>query len=769
MRRLPVKTALVGLLVAPAALAQQAPPQPAEPPKPDPNPQPNESTPAQPSGAPATMQPVTVTGTRPSDDFAPPVAPSLQRLGPDLMDVPQSVIVINKALMQSQGATSLTSAVRNVPGVTIGAAEGGTIGNNINLNGFSARTDIYLDGMRDPGQYYRDVFNLEQIEILMGPSAMLFGRGSTGGVINQVLKKPSMKKFTDLSVSATTNGYVRSTADVNLPTGEAEAFSMNAMFQQGKISTRDNTEVLDFGMAPSYKLGIGKPTEVTLYALLQHNHDKVDYGLPPFNGYPAQVNKNNSYGFSSDFTNQDIIMLGSTIEHKFDKETKIRNQTQFNYVNTYVIQTAPQAVGTISNNGTFTPVTTYTGAPATYTLTPYQNLFVRQQSHDRNIFDTSIDNQLELSWKFDTGPIKHDTIWGIELGYENYYNQNYFRNGSCDGRALTQTTATTGFVSCTSFLSPGSGASSPANAPEQVGNLATGLAKWAGFYFNDNITLAPQLKLVGGVRQDIYGAQIWNSINSGNTAGTSMPLAFADQTVNFTSVRAGAILEPTHEQSYYVSYSTSFNPSLEQLVSTTGLSQPLPPVTNEGWEAGVKYELFKENLSLTGAVFQITQNNARSQNGDGTFSATGTIQVKGVRTGLAGRITPEWQVFGGYTNLDAKIINGIGTGTAGNVPLNTPRDSATLWTTYTCKETYEIGGGPTYLGWRFANNQNSVTVPPFTRFDLTAAYKQPKYDLRLNVFNLFNVVYYDQIIASDGGRVVPGSGLTGMLTLNYHM
>ena len=767
-RRLPVKTALVGLLVAPAALAQQAPPQPAEPPKPDPNPQPpNESTPAQPSGAPATMQPVTVTGTRPSDDFLPPSAPSLQRVGSNIMDVPQSVIVIDKALMQSQGATSFQSAIRNVPGVTLGAAEGGTIGNNININGFSARTDLYIDGMRDPGQYYRDVFDLEQIEVLMGPSAMLFGRGSTGGVINQVLKKPSRNKFTDLAVSATTNGLVRSTVDFNTPIGEDQAFRMNAMFQQGKISTRDNTEVLDFGMAPSYKLGIGTPTEATFYALLQHNHDKIDYGILPLNGYPSQVNKNNSYGFASDFTNQDVVMVGSTIEHRFDKETKIRNQTQLNYVNTYVIQTSPQAIGTISNNGTFTPVQTYTGAPASYTLTPYQNLFVRQQSHDRNIFDTNLDNQLELTWKFDTGPIKHDTLWGVELGYENYYNQNYQRNGSCDGRLLTQTTPTTGFVSCTSFLSPGSGANSPVNV-EGVGNLATGVAKWVGFYFNDNIELAPQLKLVGGVRQDIYGAQIWNSINSANTRGNTT-LAFADQTVSFTSVRAGVILEPTHEQTYYVSYSTSFNPSLEQLVSTTGTSAPLPPVTNEGWEAGVKYLLLNENLSLTGAIFQITQNNARSQNADGTFSATGNIQVKGVRTSVAGRITPEWQVWGGYTNLDGKILSGIGTGTAGNVPLNTPRDSATLWTTYTFNNTYEIGGGPTYLGWRFANNQNNVTVPPFTRIDVTAAYKQPKYDVRLNIFNLFNITYYDQVMASDGGRVVPGSGLTAMLTLGYHM
>ncbi len=769
-RRVPVKTALVGLLVAPAALAQQGPQPPADQPKADPPPQPPDaSTPAPPSGAPATMQTVTVTGSRPSDDFAPPVAPSLQRIGPDLMDTPQSVIVVNKALMQSQGATSLTSAIRNIPGITIGAAEGSQIGNNININGFSARTDIYLDGMRDPGQYYRDVFDLEQIEVLFGPSSMLFGRGSTGGVINQVLKKPGMKDFTDLSVAGTTNGYVRTTMDMNKVTGESEAFRMNAMFQEGKTSTRNNTEVLDFGLAPSYKLGIGQPTTLTLYALLQHNHDKADYGLPPLNGYPAQVNANNSYGFNSDFSDQTVVMLGSTLEHKFDKETSLRNQTQFNYVNSYIIQTAPQSIGTISSNGTFTPVPTYTGAPATYTTQPFSNLYVRQQSHDRNIYDIAVNNQTELNWKFETGSIKHETLWGLDLGYESYYNQGLQRNGSCDGKALTQTTPTTGFVSCTSLAFPGSGANSPWNVPETIGNLATGLAKSLGVYFNDNITVIPEVKLVGGVREDVYGAQIWNTINSGNTAGSNQPLAFADQTVTFTSVRTGIIFEPTHEQSYYFSYSTSFNPSLEQLVSTTGLSQPLPPVTNESFETGVKYELFKENLSVTGALFQITQQNARSQNPDGTFTATGTVQVKGVRTAVAGRITPEWQVFGGYTYLDARIINGIGTGTTGMVPLNTPRDSASLWTTYTIKDTYEIGGGPTYIGWRYANNTDQTVVPPFTRFDMTAAYKQKAYDVRLNIFNLFNIVYYDQIIASDGGRVVPGSGLTAMLTLNYHL
>ncbi|HZQ00447.1 MAG TPA: TonB-dependent siderophore receptor [Reyranella sp.] len=748
-RRVPVKGVLAGLAIAPTAAAQAQ--QPAG--------QPAQSTPAQPSGAPATMAPVTVTGSRPSDDFTPPSS-SLQRVGGDPQDIPQSIVVINKALMQSQGATSLTSAVRNLPGITIGAAEGSQIGNNINLNGFSARTDIYLDGMRDPGQYYRDTFALDAIEVLMGPSSMLFGRGSTGGVINQVLKKPSLKKAVELSASGTTNGLVRTTADVNVPTGEDQAVRVSTMFQEGKASTRNQTEVLDFGIAPSWKTGIGTPTEITLYGLIQHNHDKADYGLPPINGFPANVNPNNAYGFANDRTDQTIVMAGATVEHKFNKDTKLRNQLQYNFVNTDVIETAPQAVGTVVN-GVFTALT------GGYTGLPLNALFVRQQSHDRNIFDHTLNNQTELSVKFDTGPVKHDLLLGIDLGYESYYNQGYQRNGFCNGAPLAQTTAISGFVSCTSLLAPFSGAS-PSFVPESTGNLATAQARAGAGYFNDTITVIPEVKLVSGVRYDIYWAQIGNTINALNTSG-STTLAYADQTTTFTSVRGGVIFQPTREQTYYVSYSTSFNPSLEQLVSTTGVSQPLPPETNEAIEGGVKFDVFDDYLSLTAAAFQITKQNARSQNNDGTFSGTGTIRVKGVRTGAAGRITKQWQVFGGYTYLDARIIDGIGAGTTGMVPINTPRDSANLWTTYTLKEKYELGGGVTYLGARYANNTNTVTVPEFYRLDLTAAYKQPSYDLRLNVFNLLNTTYYDQIIASDGGRVVPGSGLTAMLTYTQRM
>jgi catecholate siderophore receptor len=754
---------MVGLLFATGAMAQQPPDQNAQ--GPAPTPPPPDNQPGAPTGTPATMQPVTVTGSRPSEDFQ-TTRGSLFRLGAqNLMDVPQQVIVINRALMNSQAATTLDQAVRNVPGVTIGSAEGGTIGNNININGFSARTDIYLDGMRDRGQYYRDTFALEAIEVLLGPSSMLFGRGSTGGVINQVTKKPGLKKATELTGQVTTNGLIRSTADVNIPFEDTNAARVNGMFQWGKASTIDNTNVMDFGLAPSVKLGIGTPTEITLGAILEHRKDNINYGVPPLNGFPINVPRNTNYGLVDDYTEQDVIQLNATVEHKVNNDMKLRNQSEFIWVNTSVRQTSGAFVGTLAPSGAFVQATA--GPNNTpYSAAPLNQLYIRQISRDRNINDITLENQSEVEAKFLTGPVGHLLLMGLDLNYEQYTNKTFTRNGFCNGIALVA-----GSAGCT----PAGytvGAGLPANTPEIPGNYASAQAYGVGAYFNDTIQATPWLKLVGGLRWDMYASQIGNSINSANTVGnTTVPYQY--QVDYFTSVRAGAIFEPTREQSYYVSYSTSFNPSLEQLTSTTG-NQILPPENNEGYEAGVKYEFLNGNLSTNGAIFQITKYNARTQNADGTFSPTGTVRVRGVRVGAAGRITPEWQVFAGYAYLDARIIQGItnigGVGnTTGMVPLNTPKDSGNIWTTYTIKDTYELGGGMFYVGQRYANNQNTVQVPEYFRFDVTAAYKQPTWELRANVFNLFNTMYYDSLMASDGGRAVPGSGTTGLLTFTYRM
>ncbi|MFM9426246.1 catecholate siderophore receptor [Variovorax sp. GrIS 2.14] len=760
-RRKPITLALLSLVSVSGAWAQQAA-QPAVSPAsltaatPSPG-----AAPAASTSVPPTLREIQVEGMADKSSFGPNAA-SISRLPAELRDIPQSITVINQALMQSQGATSLASALRNVPGLTIGGAEGGQIGTNINLNGFSARTDIYLDGARDRAQYYRDIFALDSVEVLMGPSSMLFGRGSTGGVINQVSKRPTLTPSAEASVSASTTGLVRTTVDLNQPMSDTSAFHLSAMGQDGNATTRDQTRLQDVGIAPMLKLGIGTPTQVTLSALVQHNRDMADYGVLGLNGRPAKVDRNTAYGDSDDRTISDIRAFGALVTHKITPTTTIRNQTQLNDVTTDARETSPQNIGRRAANGSFIASSTgTTAAPAAVSSTlPLEQLWVRQQSHDRVINDKSLFNLTELSTKFDTGSIKHTLLTGFELGRDTYRNQAYYRNGSCGGVALNPAGTTSGYVSCTPLAFPIE-TDSPLNAPSRPGNLATATATTVAAYVNDTIELSPQWKLVAGVRHDRYKADIANTVTSATTLG------YEQQTVNFNSVRAGAIWQPTPEQSYYASYSTSFNPSLEQLVATTGGTQPLPPQKNKSYEVGGKWDTMNGNLSFSAAAFQITQTNARAQNNDGTYTATGTVRVNGARAGVAGRITDQLQLFGAYTHLDATIIEGIAPGTLGKTPANTPKDSASFWATYAITPAWEVGGGATYNAHRFANNTNLVRVPGYVRFDALLAYHQPKYDIRLNLFNLSNKYYYDALIPSDGGRSVPGSGRAATVSLNY--
>lgn len=695
----------------------------------------------------ATVGGITVVAAAPGQGEA----VSLSKLPQDPHDIPQSITVLDRKLLQSEGATSLADALRNVPGITIGGAEGGQIGNNINLNGFSARTDIFLDGMRDRGQYYRDTFALESVDVLMGPSSMLFGRGSTGGAINQVSKRPSLRPSMEIDASGTTNGLARTTLDMNGPIAERAAARLAVMGQTGAVSTRDKTKVHDYGVAPSVRLGIDGPTQLTVTGLFQHNKDRPDYGVPPLNGAPAQSGRDTVYGYADDRTIQTVGAIEAELKHRFDSGIQLRNQLQYNNVRTDARETAAQGIGAVGAKG-YSALT-----PAGASSLPLDQLAVRLQSHDRLIHDTSLYDQLEASGILATGPFTHELLAGIEVGHDSYRNQTYLRTGSCNGVALAS-----GYTGCVALVDPAYTVSP--TGPQTLGNLAIGSADNQAAYLNDTLALTGQLKLVGGVRYDRYAASISNSINSNNTAANTT-LARATQTVDFTSVRAGLLWQPSRAQTYYVSYSTSFNPSLEQLVSTTGLSQPLPPETNKAYEVGGKWDLLQDKLNLSAALFQITQDNSRSQNSDNTYTANGTIRVRGARLGATGQLTPDWQIFAGYTHLDAKIVQAIAPGTLGKIPLNTPNDSATLWTTYDLGPVWQVGGGAVYAAKRYANNTNLVSAPAYVRFDATIAFLRPGYELRLNVFNLANKTYYDSLIQSDGGRIVPGTGRTAMLTL----
>jgi catecholate siderophore receptor len=687
-----------------------------------------------PSGQKEEMLPtVNVSGAAEADTFQAETSTVGAKVPTALRDIPQQVTVINRSLLESQGATSFQDALRNAPGVTIGAAEGGTIGNNINLRGFTARTDIYLDGFRDRGQYYRDTFDLESIEVLYGPSSMLFGRGSTGGVINQVSKQAQLTPVSEVSGTIGTNDRYRTTVDLDRPMSDTSAFRINA-FGQSMGSTRDVEKNKDFGFAPEVRFGIGTPTEVTLSALIQHNDDQPDYGVQSINGHPAPVDKGTFYGMTDDRTIQDTEIVSGRVTHHFNDDVTLRNETQYSHYTVDARETAAQKVltGPLSSSPAL--------SNGNYTTIPTSNLYIQLQSHDRVITDSSLYNTTDLISKFNTGWLKHELVTGIEIGHDNYTNQAYTRNN----------------LPVVSLIDPAYLTWNPSTSPEVTGNYANASANSLGIYANDTVSLGEHWKVVGGLRWDRYQAEISNTVSAPN---------YASQTNYFTSVRGGIIYQPTDTQTYYASYGTSFDPSLETLTVTSG-QQNLAPMKNRSYEVGSKWDLLDGNLSITSSLFQIEQTNTRTQVETGVYALTGNVRVNGFQAGVSGNITDKWKVYGGYTYLDALVVK-ASDGTQGNTPANTPRNTVTLWTTYEPLSHWEVGGGLTYLSSRYAANTNYVEVGGYTRWDATLAYRQPKYDIRVNLLNLTNKYYYDALIPSDGGRAVPGIGRTVLVTGTY--
>ncbi|MGI4813239.1 MAG: TonB-dependent receptor [Janthinobacterium lividum] len=682
---------------------------------------------------------VQVTGAPERPGFQTPKSSVGAKVATDPHDIAQTTTSVNKALLQSEGVTSFADALRNVPGVTLGAAEGGTIGNNVNLRGFTARTDIYLDGFRDRGQYYRDTFDLESIDVLYGPSSLYFGRGSTGGVINQVSKKPNLTPSGEVSTTVGTHDHYRASFDINHPLNDTSAFRIDG-FGQDIGSTRDVLKNKDYGFAPSVRFGIGTPTEITLSALIQHNHDQADYGSPPLNGQPAATGRSTLYGFTSDHTDQDVQTFSARIQHRFNDIVTVRNQTQFSHYGTSARETNPQSVltGPLATSPALTS--------GNFTALSASQLFVKLASKDRDINDHSVYNSTDVEAKFGAGWLKNDVIGGVDLSHETYANQSL----TSTGPGLPS-----GTLAIVSLVDPAVNARTPGTTTVR-GNLVQSSANGIGAYVNDTMSLGPQWKLVGGVRWDRYSASINNSI--------SVP-GSASQTNFFTSTRGGVIYQPADWQSYYVSYGTSFDPSLEAL-TLTNKQQNLPPESNKSYEIGSKWDFLEGNLSVAQSLFQIEKDNARTLTATGDYTLDGDVKVKGYQIGAAGRITKKWQVFGGYTYLDSKVIKAAD-GTQGNTLANTPKHMFTLWTTYAITPVWEIGGGPVYMSSRYAANTNLVKVGGYTRWDAMAAFHQKKYDVQLNVINLTNKNYWDALIPSDGGRAVPGFGRTFLATLNY--
>lgn len=688
----------------------------------------------------STLPEISVHDSAESDSYAPGLSTVGGKTPTAVRDIPQSVTIINRAVLDAQNATTLTEALRNVPGITLGGGEGGAIGDNINIRGYSASTDLFVDGMRDRGQYARETFFLESVEVLKGPSSMLFGRGSTGGVINQVSKQPSLRESNEVGFGVGSEDYYRATVDFNRPLSDTSAFRISGLAHTNK-STRDVAESERYGIAPSLKFGIGTPTEITLSSLHQRRNDVPDLGFPMVNragnttgsatkvdpSRPINQDFSNFYGFTDDKFKQDVDAVELRIQHKFSPDLTLRNQTRYSHAR---IDAQPSSI-TIKS------------------ATEGQ-----RTRKARSLKDQSLFNQTDLIAKFETGGMQHTLITGVELGREEY-EENRF-NPQQEDAANPQ-----------SLVNPVYGPFS--DYTPTLSRRNDNSANTFAIYANDTLELNKQWKLVGGLRWDRfdYDGSTYNAATS-----TTTKLSQVDK---MWSTRLGAIYQPTETQSYYASYGTSFNPSTEG-VTLSDDNANVKPEKNRSLEVGAKWDLLERRLALNTAIFRVEKNNARTYDSllPSEVTTQGKTRVDGFEIGAAGKITKEWDIFAGYTYLDGKIVslnetvgsapNQTVVDRSGNILSNTPEHSASLWTTYRLGGGWEIGGGAVYSSDRLLNNANTAKVDGYTRYDATVAYLTKQYDFRINLMNLSDKKYFE---SAGANRSVPAEGRAIVATVNY--
>ena len=649
----------------------------------------------------------------------------------ELRDIPQSISIVKEELIESQNAFNLRDALRNVSGLTIAAGEGGRTGDSITLRGFAANSDQYLDGVKDNGQYNRDTFFIEKAEVLKGASSILFGRGATGGVINQVFKKPTGKTGVNGSFTYGLYDFKRTTIDAESKYQDLSA-RLNVMYQDAD-SFRDYNYSNRWGIAPSFKWDISADTDLTVNLLHQQEDGVFDYGVPMWKGRPAGVPINTFYGFIDNRgMDTDVNVATVALSHRFSQDFSVKNTVRYgDYERKYLTHLYSGAAAYTGNNAG--------------TIARSQALRLNTQE---NVY-----NQTDFVFKKPLFGFNNTLLFGSEFGWETYDFKS--KNSTGVTRVSIFDPVITGSV--------GAGL-----ARDFSGTLATDRLTHAQTYAGyvlDQFEINEQWKLLGGTRYDVFDAQ------------QDDRLADADfeTSVDQWSPRGGLLWQPTKWQSYYFSYGKSFNPSAESL-SLSANNANLPPEQNHNYEIGAKWDLFDGRLSASAALFRLEKTNARTTSplDPNLQILSGEQRTDGFELGLSGEILPNWDVSVTYAYLDAEIVKSNTTATGsvsgqvksyqGMTPVNVPENSGVVWSTYHLTDNWEIGGGVYYASHRYADNVNEAILPGYARLDAVLAYHQKHYDVQLNVFNLTDAVYYE---SGQQNSALPGTPISGQLTVNF--
>ena len=625
-----------------------------------------------------------------------------------LRDVPQSITVVPQEMMKDQLMVSMGDVVRYVPGMT--AHQGENNRDDVVIRGNRSSADFFVNGVRDDVQYYRDLYNLERVEALKGPNAMIFGRGGAGGVINRVTKDATFRPVNEFALQGGMFGNMRVTTDLDRPLNDKVAARLNVMAEQSD-SFRDSVDLRRYGFTPSLTVAAGPQTTFTIR--YEHLFDRrvADRGITSFQGRPADVDIRTYYGNAQDTDVRARVNLGSVrVEHRRGDVT-FRNQTLVGHYGRFYQNYVPGAV-----NATKSAVT----------LTAYNN------ATDR----TNVFNQTDIVYTRPTGAIRHTVVLGAEVGgqfTDNFRNSGFF-NGTATSLLVPYENPTT--VTPVTYRQ---------NATDADNHLTTSVA---AVYAQDQVELSRRVQLVGGLRFDRFSLQYHNNRN-GDTL---------ERPDNLLSPRVGVVYKPATPLSLYGTYSVSYLPSSgDQFSSLTNITQQVEPERFNNYEVGAKWDVLPD-LALTTAVYRLDRTNTRSTdpNDPTRIIQTGSQRTNGYELGVNGRIVDAWTVAGGYAYQDAFVSSATAAAAAGQVVGQVPHHTVSLWNNLRVHPRLTAGLGIVNRSDMFAAIDNTVTLPGYTRAD-AAAFVTLSRQLRLqvNVENVFDTQYY--LNADSNTNISPGA------------
>ncbi|HZF94972.1 MAG TPA: TonB-dependent siderophore receptor [Allosphingosinicella sp.] len=672
---------------------------------------------------------IVVTGQRP--EYGASTTRAGTRTDTDIRDVPQAITVISESQIEDQNLRSIADVLTYVPGAIAGTGEANR--DQISLRGNNTTADFFLDGLRDDAQYFRDLYNLDRVEVLRGPNAMIFGRGGGGGVVNRVTKRSSGNAYREVSAGLDSEGGFRLTGDIDTPLTDGVGVRVNGVYENGE-SFRRGVELERYGINPTLGARFGG-TRIDLS--YEHFRDQrtTDRGVPATPGGTVANPARPLEGFDSiffgdpedSFSDAEVNIASFAIEHRFSDALTLRNRTQYadydkGYQNVY-----PGAVN---------------AAAQIVALTAY-----RDTSHRQNLI-----SQTDLILTADTGGIGHTLLLGFELGRQETLSRRLNGFFQPSNALVFNAPLATPTIDANIVFRPFT-----STAMTTRTNFSDSEATIAAVYIQDQVRISDALEIVAGLRFDRFEI---DAVNLNNNAEFS-------RTDELLSPRLGLIVRPTDDLSLYASYSRSYLPSAgDQFASLDLSASALKPERFDNYELGAKWELF-DGLLATIAVYRLDRTNTRAFAPDGrTIVQTGAQRSRGLEIGLERQLSNRWQISGGYALQDAEITEATAAAPAGRTVPFVPRHQFSLWNRYDVTERLGVGLGVVARSAMFASISNAVRLPGYARADAALFYELAEgIEAQVNVENLFGRDYFGT--AHSDNNIAPGAPRTARATVRF--